>query len=345
MFQQPASSTSKQQQPNATTQDAIMDEWMDATLKTAQSLDPFSYLPDLFWKHRTRPDGRIFGQARPTSVVTSVLQQNALGSALVTFQSQQPPPQEVTQNDKTTATTTATTNKTTHVLAGVTADVGQPSSVAGDLRVTLVPSHPPLESWLQRLLLASLMDLEQLGIVPGKAAFGLDLTLCVLNADGNVRDACLLAAVAALQDTTLPAIVVQDGRVYTLPKDASLEDVPQTLLSFPSKNLVLGVIPVPLSMGSMSLSSTSDGDSDSEDPSSQQPPPQHFWLVDPSREEETVCEGSMSVVINALAPEQVLSLEYQGSVSVTHSALALALRMAQGRAEELLPLLINESSQ
>ena len=319
----------------------ILDEWVDATLKTAQSLDPSSYLPQLYWKHKTRPDGRIFGQARPTSVVAGVLKKNALGSALVTLK---PPISTIINNNNKNT-------KTTHVLAGVTADVGQPRSSEGDVRVTLQPSHhTALESWLQRTLAATVLaDLEQLGIVPGKAAFGLDVTVTILNQDGNIRDACLLAAVAALMDTTLPPIVIDHGRVFTLPDDASLELVPPKFTTVPSKQIVPGMIPVPLSMGNIQLdvqqkNDTEDGDSEDNDDDSTPKQTQDYWLVDPSEEEEGVCEGSICVVVNAQEPEEIVVLDYQGTVSMTHSAMALAVRMAKGRAEELLPLLMPLSS-
>jgi len=314
---------------------------VNATLKTAQSLDPASYLPDLYWKHKTRPDGRIFSQARPTSVAVSVLQKNAIGSAIVTMKSS---PVVMDGADESSDDINTNATQSTLVLAGVTADVGQPSSRAGDLRVTLVPSNPALESWLQRLLVACL-DLDQLGIVPGKAAFGLDVTVAILNFDGNLRDSCLLAAVAALTDTMLPAIVVHDGRVFTLPDNDSVRKVPQSLKSFPSKKLVLGRIPISLSMGSIHISCKMDSDdniSDGEMDCTIER--KHYWLVDPAKEEESVCEGGISVVVNGLNPEQILSLDYTGRVSTTSTDVALALRMAQGRVEEFLPLLAPSTS-
>ena len=376
MFKNPPSQQQQQQQQGSTTtttkafpgrRSHILDDWVDATLQTAQSLDPASYLPGLYWKHRTRPDGRIFNQARPTSVVAGVLQKNALGSALVTLL--QPPTTVTTSSNHHHNHNIHNNNKTTHVLAGVTADVGQPRSTAGDLRVTLLPSqhHAALESWLQRILRTVVIDPEQLGIVPGRAAFGLDVTISILNQNGNIRDACLLAAVAALLDTTLPPIVVAEhGRVYTLPNDddASLERVPPQFKTVLSKQIVPTLIPVPLSMGNIRLAvhnknknkntddtegDTSDQDNNNnnnnnneeeDDSSTPRQTQQDYWLVDPSEEEEGVCDGSICVVVNAQQPEQIVVLDYQGNVSMTHSAMALAVRMAQGRAEELLPLLV-----
>lgn len=294
----------------------VIEEWVDATMKTALSLDPKSYIPELFWSHDTRPDGRIFGQARPTSIAMNVLEQNAIGSALVKFTS-------LPSANKSTSSTP----QTTHVLAGVTAEIGQPTGQEGDLKITCVPTNASLESWLQRLLL-QVVDLEQLGILAGRAAFGLDISIAVLNQDGNITDACLLAAVAALRSTTLPPIVERDGRIFTLESDQERANLPSSWTSFPSKKLSLPVIPLPLSMGYMRISNKKENEDE-----------QRHWLVDPSREEEMVCEGEVTVVVDGCNLEQMLSLDYQGQISITQSNLALALRMAQGRAKELLPLL------
>ena len=331
----------------------VIREWVDATLQTAMSLDPKKYIPELFWSQKTRSDGRIFGQARQTSITLGVMKQNALGSALVQLKND-------TAGDATTATTKDKTNALdpsnanattksnfTQVLAGVTADIGQPLAREGDLKVTLVinngnnsANNVPLESWLQRLLL-QILDREQLGIVPGKAAFGLDVTVVALNpSGGNIRDACLLAAMAALQSAVLPSIVVQDGRVYMLESDEMLEQIPSTLASFSSRALSLPVLPLPLSMGVITMKVPNESDDDN---SQQQQEEKEYWLVDPTREEEMICDGIITVVVDGYNPEDILNMEYQGMISITVSTLALAARMAQGRAEELMPLFEQES--
>jgi exosome complex RNA-binding protein Rrp42 (RNase PH superfamily) len=150
----------------------------------------------------------------------------------------------------------------------------------------------------------------------------------------------LLAAVGALCHTTLPPIVVRDGRVMTLESDDERDHLPSSWTSFPSKKLSLPVLPLPLSMGYMRIVPKKDHDNDSDDDNQKE----SHWLVDPSREEEKVCEGGITVVVDGRNTGTILSLDYQGQISMTQSNLALALRMAQGRAEELLPLLQEESS-
>lgn len=309
----------------------VVQEWVDVTMKTAISLDPKAYIPE-FWKQKTRPDGRIFAQARKTTVVAGVLERNALGSALVKFSSSSE--MDSAGSAAETADTSnsylpkPTKNTATHVLAGVTAEVGQPAAGEGDLKITLMPQNAVLESWLQRLLL-QVVDLEQLGIMKGKSAFGLDITIAVLNDDGNIGDVCLLAAMAALRDTQLPPIVVQDGRVYTLQNDNALKQVPSSLATFTAKKISLPIVPLSLTMGVTSLKTKGEITNRSE----------QKWLVDPSKEEESVCDGSITIVVNALNVDQILSLEYQGNVSLTQSSIAIGVQMAKSRAIELWPLL------
>jgi exosome complex RNA-binding protein Rrp42 (RNase PH superfamily) len=315
---------------------AVIEQWVDATLQTALSLDPQSYIPQLFWANKTRPDGRLLGQARQTTITPGVLQTNTIGSALV----------KLTTSTSSLSSPTQAQQHATIVLAGVTADIGQPFGQHGDLKITLTSggansnNNAPLESWLQRLLLQCI-DLEQLSIVPGKAAFGLDVTIAILNQDGNVTDACFLAAIAALQNTTLPPIVVHDGRVFSLDNDQQRKQLPESMTTFPLKQLVLPIIPLPLTMGVITrVASTLPIITKTEDPENAAPqlPPKQHWLVDPSRDEEMVCDGSITVVVDGLQLDNVISLDYQGKVSITHAELALALRMAKGRAQELLPL-------
>jgi exosome complex component RRP43 len=117
----------------------------------------------------------------------------------------------------------------TQVLATVTLTTGQPSaesSLLGDLIMSVVSpeSHQKsyvsvVGSWMQRVLVDSgFVDASSLCIVPGKSAWRLQVVSCVLCDDGNVADAALLAAVAALKDTMLPSVTVDSkGTVRTAP--------------------------------------------------------------------------------------------------------------------------------
>jgi exosome complex RNA-binding protein Rrp42 (RNase PH superfamily) len=284
----------------------------------------FLYLQSLvesFWKKATRPDGRLFSQTRRTVVQRQVLTQHAAGSALVKLGD-------------------------SHVIAGVSYAVGQPVGVnQGDVLVTISDSrnsgsggnnmNSSLQLYLNRLLEETL-DLEQLSIVNEQAAFRLFITVQILNHDGNIRDACLLACVAALTDTKLPTNTIwQDGKVWLRDGDTkgdkevtnSSDDKEDgsELESF--RQLQIPVVPVPLTMGVWHDVETG----------------KTHLIVDPSEEEDSALTSRMTVVVNALDPVQILLLDLSGRHAVSKTELALATRMVAGRAEELLDVLLNSS--
>jgi exosome complex component RRP42 len=277
-----------------------------------------------FWKKATRPDGRLFSQTRRTVVQRQVLTQHAAGSALVKLGDSQ-------------------------VIVGVSYAVGQPvGSNQGDVLVTISDSrnsgsgsnnmNSSLQLYLNRILEETL-DLEQLSIVPEQAAFRLFMTVQILNQDGNIRDACLLACVAALTDTKLPTNTIwQDGKVWLRDgvdvvvegdkEDAKSSDDKEDGSHTESwRQLQLPVVPVPLTMGVWLDQETG----------------QTHLIVDPSAEEDTTLTSRMTVVVNAMDPVQILLLDLSGRHAVSKTELALATRMAAGRAEELRDVLLNAS--
>ncbi|EFN59910.1 hypothetical protein CHLNCDRAFT_132943 [Chlorella variabilis] len=69
---------------------------------------------------------------------------------------------------------------------------------------------------------AGVVDRRQLCIDPGKAAWAVYVDVYVLDADGSLHDACLLAVLAALSSLRLHAVAVDDtGRIQKAPADAA----------------------------------------------------------------------------------------------------------------------------
>jgi exosome complex RNA-binding protein Rrp42 (RNase PH superfamily) len=120
-------------------------------------------------------------------------------------------------------------------MAGVQASVGTPYELApeaGQLQVNVhmtpvassdFPVGRPgdeamaLSQWLTRTAnKAGMMDLNSLCISSGKAVWVLTVDVVVLAFDGNVADAALIALVAAVADTRLPATRVDDLGVVTM---------------------------------------------------------------------------------------------------------------------------------
>eukprot|EP00775_Hariotina_reticulata_P012502 gene12502-12637_t len=154
-----------------------------------------------------RPDGRVLGVCRPVTVGLDVVT-SADGSAIV----------------KVGAST---------VLAGVRLEVMVPSSEApadGQLVVSVEmtalsspnyrPGRAPSITYViqQRvtdiLIGCGVLKLSDLCIGEGQAVWVVYLDLYILNAAGSLLDAALLAAVAALQGTKLPAVhLTEEGNV------------------------------------------------------------------------------------------------------------------------------------
>ena len=157
----------------------------DAQSNLSKALDPESYVR-AYWNDNTRPDGRMFPQARPTEVVSSLLKHSA-GSALIK-------------------------QGNTKVLSAMTVQIGQPAPEMpdhGDVVVSVTAldhvSHSDvLQAWLQRMLDDLLPP--KLSLLIGKACIRLVVTVMILQDDGNLRDVALTACMAAWKDTTLPTM-------------------------------------------------------------------------------------------------------------------------------------------
>jgi len=120
-----------------------------------------------------------------------------------------------------------------------------------------------LENFLKTVLVSDhVIDLSQLCVVKGKLAFRLEVHISVLCNRGNLRDAILLAAVTALQDTTLPE------------PDLSRADIVFTCES--SRALQLKALPISITVAWF----------------------ENCWLVDPSDLEEAAVQSHSTYSTN-----------------------------------------------
>lgn len=233
-----------------------------------------------FFAQSIRPDGRSFHQSRPVSLVKGVLTKHTAGSALVKF-------------------------GTTQVLAGVTLQIGQPaatSSTSGDV-LLVVANHTTLQRWLQRTIV---IPLEQLSLGPG-AAWRLIVTCQILSDDGNLHDACLLAVVAALMDTKLPATHRNKDGVWDI--DAGGITTPLT-----------GIVP-PMAV---TFGVCEDA----------------ICVVDPTPQEDSLFVGQLTMVITN---NEVSDVSFSCHVGLAQEHVAMAAKIALTRAKELEMLLLEES--
>ncbi len=260
-------------------------------------------------REHTREDGRPHPQTRPTTVVPSVLARNTVGSAIVRLGD-------------------------TKVVAGVTIQVGNPSAMAPDCgEVTLSlhaaalnPSEEANESYLKRIIQSSeIIDLTDLCIIPGKAAWRLCVNVEILNHEGNILDAAFLASVAALANVRLPTYQINPDtdQVQII---ASSSEKGNYTKSLPLKN-----IPIPLCVGVFVDKKKKENGTDEEEEST-------YLLVDPSFKEEQACHGFIHVVVDSNSGK-IYSCQTIGPSINTLEQFAACIHMAIGRAKEMTPLI------
>ena len=193
-----------------------------------------------------------------------------------------------------------------------------------------------IESWIRRTIRSSrFIDPTELGIEPGKSAWRIRISIQIINHDGNLWDAALLCACAALGDLRLPMVEVdrRSGGVRIVSSDDDPVDTIKRgegtkIMSNNSKferrkgqSLTLGPLPVPLTV--VILPSNKEGSS------------QNILLVDPTHLEEDVSSGnSVTVVCNT--NKEIVEFHKKGSSSrLSVDQITAVASMGFGRAQEL----------
>jgi exosome complex component RRP45 len=213
----------------------------------------------------------------------------------------------------------------TRVHAAVTADVAAPFAdrpLEGSLSffVELLPSssgaadfpaggaRAPLASTTVARLLerqvrdARAIDTEALCIVPGVAVWALRVDVRVEEDGGNVGDVAAAAAMAALLHFRLSDVTVA-GRAVTV--HAHRERVPRPL--------AVHHTPVTVTVGIVGAAAAAAPDAPRAEPT---------LLVDPTRDEEMLCVGAVTVCVNA--HREVCGLHKSGSAAISLGSLAAA---------------------
>jgi exosome complex RNA-binding protein Rrp42 (RNase PH superfamily) len=192
-----------------------------------------------------------------------------------------------------------------------------------------------IESWIRRTIRSSrFIDPTELGIEPGKSAWRIRISIQIINHDGNLWDAALLCACAALGDLRLPMVEVdrRSGGVRIVSSDDDPVDAIKrgegTKMSNNSKferrkgqSLTLGPLPVPLTVAIL--------------PSNKEGSSQNILLVDPTHLEEDVSSGnSVTVVCNT--NKEIVEFHKKGSSSrLSVDQITAVASMGFGRAQEL----------
>ena len=194
-----------------------------------------------------------------------------------------------------------------------------------------------IESWIRRTIRSSrFIDPTELGIEPGKSAWRIRISIQIINHDGNLWDAALLCACAALGDLRLPMVEVdrRSGGVRIVSSDDDPVDTTiirgedTKIMSNNSKferrkgqSLTLGPLPVPLTVAIL--------------PSNKEGSSQNILLVDPTHLEEDVSSGnSVTVVCNT--NKEIVEFHKKGSTSrLSVDQITAVASMGFGRAQEL----------
>lgn len=229
-----------------------------------------------FFTQSVRPDGRTFSQSRPVSIIQGVFSKHTAGSALVKIGA-------------------------THVLSGVTLQIGQPGATTsrpcGDVLITT--EDTALQQWLQRVIVT--LPLEQLCLQQGSAAaWRLTITCHIVGQDGNINDAALLAVVAALLHTKLP-------KTQRNSKDGTWEIIAKS----DTTSLIPWACPIPVSFGIYDNGTC---------------------LLDPTSQENPLLVGRLSMVI---INNEVANISLSGHVGLSQDQLAMTAQVALQRAKEL----------
>lgn len=287
---------------------------MSNDLSSEMEVDAFRRLFPLRFHERhlqesIRPDARPLGKARDTSVALGAVA-SADGSALA----------------KIGCTT---------MLAAIKMEVMTPTTESADEGCIAIDFHmPPICSPLVRpgrpaeaapviskqlsdtILSSGMINLKELSLVSGKAAWMAYLDIYCLDADGALFDAALLSAVAAFSHLQIPVVSLNDdGRVVVVSDEdgGKLEKEP---VNKEKRKLKLSSIPFSLTCVLH----------------------KNYILADPTAEEESVMETILTVVLDSSF--QLVSLYKPGGpVLAQTSVIQDCVALTRQRLKELQKIL------
>ncbi|KAL9373779.1 hypothetical protein Peur_033399 [Populus x canadensis] len=284
-------------------------------LSSEMEVDAFRHLFPLryFERHLSesiRPDARPLGRARDTTLALGAVA-SAHGSALAKIGS-------------------------TTMLAAIKMEVMTPSTESPDEGCIAIDFHmPPICSPIVRpgrpaeaapviskqlsdtISSSGMINLKELSLVSGKAAWMAYLDIYCLDADGALFDAALLSAVAAFSHLQIPIVSLNDdGKIVLLSEEdegAKLEKEP---VNKEKRKLTLSSIPFSLTCILH----------------------KNYILADPTAEEESIMETLVTVVLDSSA-RLVSFYKPGGSVFAYTSAVQDCVALTRQRVKELQEIL------
>lgn len=163
------------------------------------------------------------------------------------------------------------------------------------------------------LLSSGMIDLKELSLIKGKAAWMAYLDIYCLDADGALFDAALLSAVAAFSHLCIPVVSLNDeGRMVMVSKELEGEKLDKEPVDKERRKLSLKSIPFSLTCILH----------------------KNYILADPTFEEESIMETFITVVLNSSG--QLVSLYKPGGPVLAHtSAIQECVALTRQRMKEL----------
>ncbi|CDP19205.1 unnamed protein product [Coffea canephora] len=162
-----------------------------------------------------------------------------------------------------------------------------------------------------------MIDLKELSLVSGKAAWMAYLDIYCLDADGSLFDAALLSAVAAFSHLQIPVVSLNDeGRIVLISEDNGGGKLEKEPVNKEKRKLKLATIPLSLTCILH----------------------KNYILADPTAEEESIMETLVTVVLDSSS--QLVSLYKPGGpVLAQTSAIQDCVALTRQRLKELQKIL------
>ncbi|EEF30313.1 exosome complex component RRP43 [Ricinus communis] len=280
-------------------------------LSTEMEADAFRRLFPLLFHERhlaesIRPDGRSLGRARDTTLALGAVV-SADGSAIAKIGS-------------------------TTMMAAIKMEVMTPSSESPDEGCIAIDFHmPPICSPLVRpgrpaeaapvvskqlsdtIMSSAMIDLKELSLVSGKAAWMAYLDIYCLDADGSLFDAALFSAVAAFTNLQIPIVSLNDdGKVVVVSDENEGGKREKEAVNKEKRKLTLRSLPFSLTCVLH----------------------KNYILADPTAEEESIMETLVTVVLDSSA-RLVSFYKPGGPVLAYTSAVQDCVALTRQRVKEL----------
>ncbi|XP_050227489.1 uncharacterized protein LOC126677084 [Mercurialis annua] len=284
-------------------------------LSTEMEVDAFRRLFPLRYYERhlaesIRPDGRPLGKSRDTTVALGAVA-SADGSAIAKIGS-------------------------TTMMAAIKMEVMTPSSESPDEGCVAIDFHmPPICSPLVRpgrpadaapvvskqlsdtILSSGMIDLKELSLVSGKAAWMAYLDIYCLDADGSLFDAALLSAIAAFTNLQIPIVSLNDdGKIVVVSDEEGGGKSEKEPVNKEKRKLTLRSLPFSLTCILH----------------------KNYILADPTSEEESIMETLVTVVLDSSA-RLVSFYKPGGPVLASTSAVQDCVALTRQRVKELQEIL------